>query len=176
MMREPRYIIDSDVLISAKNSYYAFDICAGFWDGLIREHQSGRVFSLDRNRHELLAGRSDDDLVVWVENTLPESFFIETHEPEVVDTFSKVMLSVQRDSQFFDPAKAKFATGADGWLVAYASVHGDIVVTLEQPRPESRNAIQLPDICRRFDVQYMDPFTMLRELSVRFELSDMVSE
>jgi hypothetical protein len=25
------YILDSDVLITAKNSYYAFDLCPGFW-------------------------------------------------------------------------------------------------------------------------------------------------
>ncbi len=39
------YIIDSDVLISAKNSYYSFEICPGFWDSLIKHHQSGEVFS-----------------------------------------------------------------------------------------------------------------------------------
>ena len=33
--------------------------------------------------------------------------------------------------RYFDYAKAKFATGADGWLVAYARVHGAIVVTNE---------------------------------------------
>ena len=31
--------------------------------------------------------------------------------------------------QFPDLAKAKFATEADGWLVAYAMVHGVAVVT-----------------------------------------------
>ena len=32
---------------------------------------------------------------------------------------------VQRHSRYSDYAKAKFATGADGWLVAYAQVQGD---------------------------------------------------
>ena len=49
--------------------------------------------------------------------------------------FADVMLWVQRNGQYFDRAKAKFATEADGWLVAYAMVHGTVVVTNEQPRP-----------------------------------------
>lgn len=46
------------------------------------------------------------------------------------------MLWVQRNAQYFDRAKAKFATEADGWLVAYSLVHGTVVVTNEQPRPD----------------------------------------
>lgn len=33
-----RYIVDSDVFITAKNRYYAFDLCPGFWKCLIRRH------------------------------------------------------------------------------------------------------------------------------------------
>lgn len=81
------------------------------------------------------------------------------------------MLWVQRNHQYFDRAKAKFATEADGWLVAYAKVHGVTVVTNEQPRPESRNRVLLPDVCAQFDVPYKDTFLMLRELSLRFDLA-----
>lgn len=35
------YLIDSDVLITAKNSYYAFDLCPGFWKNLLDKHESG---------------------------------------------------------------------------------------------------------------------------------------
>lgn len=44
------YLIDSVVLITAKNSYYAFDLCPGFWNNLLDKHQGGLVHSLDRNR------------------------------------------------------------------------------------------------------------------------------
>ena len=27
------FLLDSDVFIAAKNAYYAFDICPGFWKG-----------------------------------------------------------------------------------------------------------------------------------------------
>jgi len=69
------YLVDSDVLISAKNAYYAFNICPGFWDSLIHYHRAGKVHSLDRIRQELMTGREDEDLVQWVKNELPDSFF-----------------------------------------------------------------------------------------------------
>ena len=40
----------------------------------------------------------------------------------------------------------KFATGADGWLVAHARVHGATVVTNEQSAPDSKREIKLPDV------------------------------
>jgi len=163
------YIIDSDVFISAKNGYYAFEICPGFWDSLIDQHQTGRVSSIDRIRGELLAGNAKEDLVQWVKNQVPSGFFLSTQDTEVVAVFQEVMLWVQRNTQFYDNAKAKFATEADGWLVAYASAHGVEVVTNEQPRPESRNRILLPDVCNQFGVTYHDTFAMLKALRVRYD-------
>ena len=44
MNTECTFILDSDVFIAAKNSYYAFAICPGFWDSLIHYHGTGRVY------------------------------------------------------------------------------------------------------------------------------------
>lgn len=148
------YLIDSDVLISAKNAYYAFDICPGFWDSLIDHYQADRVHSIDKVRQEILAGREEEDLVQWVKNVLPPEFFLSTQNADVVGAYQKIMLWVQRNTQYFDSAKAKFATEADGWLVAYGMAHGFEVVTNEQPSPESRRRILLPDVCDQFGVPY----------------------
>ena len=43
MTKTPVFLLDSDVFIAAKNAYYAFDICPGFWTALIRAHQAGKV-------------------------------------------------------------------------------------------------------------------------------------
>ena len=162
------YVIDSDVLITAKNSYYAFDLCPGFWNNLLVQHQVGRAHSLDRNRLELLQGRDDDELVKWVNDQVPGGFFLSTNQADVVTGYTDVMIWAQRNPQYFDSAKAKFATGADGWLVAYARVNGCVVVTLEESRPDSRNQIKLPDVCIQFGVPYENVFTMLRKLQVQF--------
>jgi len=62
------YLVDSDVFITAKNLYYPFDICPGFWKILLHHHRAGRVYSIDRVRGELLAGRRTEGLVRWVKN------------------------------------------------------------------------------------------------------------
>ena len=163
------YIIDSDVFITAKNLYYAFELCPGFWDSLIHNYGAGNAYSIDRIRNELLAGRETEDLVQWVKTKLPADFFFRTDDSDVTSAYAEVMLWVQRNPQYFDQAKAKFATEADGWLVAYAMVHNVTVVTNEQPRPEAKNRILLPDVCTQFKVTYKDTFFMLRDLAVRFE-------
>ena len=163
------YLLDSDVFIAAKNSYYAFTICPGFWDSLIYQYEVGNVRSIDRVRSELLAGRKTEDLVQWVKNDLPAGFFIGTDDETVISAYEEVMLWVQRSSQYFDQAKAKFATEADGWLVAYAMAHNATVVTNEQPRPQSRNRVLLPDVCAQFNITPKDTFFMLDDLSVRYE-------
>jgi Domain of unknown function (DUF4411) len=166
------FVLDSDVFIAAKNAYYAFDICPGFWKGVLRAFQVGRVQSLDRIRSELLLGRREEDLVQWVTNQVPAAFFYDSNDADVSAAFADVMLWVQRSTQYFDRAKAKFATEADGWLVAYSMVHGTVVVTNEQPRPDSRSRVLLPDVCLQFRVPYKDTFVMLRDLAVQLDLGE----
>ena len=165
------YLIDSDVLITAKNRYYAFSICPGFWDSLLHGHTLGNIHSIDRVRQELRLGRKDDDLVRWVGESVPESFFLASDGGEVVSAFTQVMLWVTRHAQYHDEAKAKFASGADGWMVAHGLVTGKIIVTNEQPRPESRNQIKLPDVCNAFSVHFEDTFAMLCKLGAQYHFS-----
>uniref|UniRef100_A0A832A518 DUF4411 family protein n=1 Tax=Desulfacinum infernum TaxID=35837 RepID=A0A832A518_9BACT len=112
MTRPSRYLLDSDVFITAKNTYYAFDICPGFWESVLHHHKNGTVFSIDRVRSELVAGRSTEDLVKWVRDQVPDSFFKGVEEGTVPDEYTEIMLWVQRHDLYDDHAKAKFAAGA----------------------------------------------------------------
>ncbi len=173
-MADRHYLVDSDVLITAKNLYYAFDICPGFWECLLHHHREGQVFSVDRVRNELLAGRKTEDLVQWVKNDVPQKFFLAVDTDEVARVYTDIMMWVQRHPNYFDHAKAKFATGADGWLVACALVHGATVVTNEQPAPASRKDVKLPDVCQEFKVRRENTFDMLRALKAQFDWAGRV--
>ena len=72
-MADQSYLVDSDVLITAKNLYYAFDICPGFWESLLYHHRENQVFSIELVRKELLAGK--DELSQWVKSKVPKDFF-----------------------------------------------------------------------------------------------------
>jgi Domain of unknown function (DUF4411) len=169
MSKKHPYLLDSDVFIAAKNAYYAFSICPGFWDSLLHHHNTKSVFSIDRVQSELLAGDPNEDLVQWIKKTLPSGFFHGTGGADVIAAYQQVMLWSQRNTQYTAQAKAKFATEADGWLVAYASAHQYTVVTNEQPRPEAKSRILLPDVCDQFKVPYLHTFDLLKDLGVRFE-------
>lgn len=169
MIKSGPYLIDADVFIQAKNQHYAFSICPGFWDSLVGHYETQDVFSIDYIKQELLRGDKEEDLVRWVKKKVPKEFFLTTQEDNVIEYYKSIMLWVQRSVQFSDSAKAKFATEADGWLAAYAKVHGYVVVTGEQYRPEVRNRVPLPNVCKAFDVECCEVFRMLSNLQVQFE-------
>jgi predicted nucleic acid-binding protein len=158
-----RFALDANVFVEAHRRYYAFDLAPGFWDALVEHCRGGRLCSVDRVLEELAAGR--DALSEWA--VRHHELFKSTDETVVFQHYAEIMTWVDAQRQFFDAAKASFASGADGWLVAFAKVHKMTVVTLEQFAPEVRKTVPIPNICAAFSVPYTDTFQMLRRLGVR---------
>lgn len=155
-------------LINAKNYYYRFAVCPGFWDGIVKHHQAGAIYSIDRVQQEILRG--DDDLTGWAQNRAPAAFFLPTRDALVEEAYDEIMRWVDSNPQFYDDAKKKFAPGADGWLVAYAKCHDCIVVTKEKDSPEVKKRVPLPNVCTEFGVATRNVFEMLQDLNVQFIL------
>lgn len=120
------YLLDADTLIQAKNEYYGFELCPGFWDWLDQQNQAGRVFSVQAVKEEL--ERGNDKLAVWAKNRNSE-FFLPV-DARTSGAMAAVSGWVQA-GDFRDDAKRIFLAGADPWLIAHASAHGHSVVTLE---------------------------------------------
>ncbi len=160
-MADDTYLIDSDAFIQAARHYYAFDLHTGFWDTLLLHAENGSVRSIDRVKQELERGK--DELRDWANADFVDAF-LSTNEDDVVDSYAHVMIWAQSQPQYFDAAKAEFARGADGWLVAFAAARQCVVVTQEQPAPDSRNSIKIPDVCNAFGVSWGNTFSMLRGL------------
>lgn len=161
-----RYVLDANAFIEAKDRYYGFDICPGFWTSLISQHNADRVFSIDRIRDEL--AEQDDEIKDWIDERSPESFFKKTEDQAVVDLFQKMVNWVFSEDQFTDAAKAEFASVADGWLVVYASVNDLVVVTHEEYAPDVKRKVPIPNVCVEFDVEPVNTFEMLRDLGEKF--------
>ena len=163
-MAATRYLLDANVFIAAARQYYGFDLAPKFWSCLEEHAKTGRVGSIDRVLEELLRGK--DDLADWAKGTFANAF-ASTDAPDVITTFGQIMNWAQSQSQFMEAAKTEFAGCADGWLVAYAKVHGLVVVTHEAFSAEIRREVKIPNVCKAFGVEYVDTWAMLRGLGAR---------
>jgi predicted nucleic acid-binding protein len=160
----PKFLLDANVLIAAHRSYYAFDICPGFWEAVKTGHAAARIFSTQRVLAELRRG--GDALLDWVEAELPEGFFLDDSAASVISEYAPMMQWVQ-SRDFHTSAKTKFASDADGWLVAMAKHAGYTLVTHEVRR-DAKAKVPMPNVCDQFGVNYCDTYEMLRALACSF--------
>ena len=65
-------------------------------------------------------------------------------EQGVVEAYQRIIQWVHACPQFIPAAKADFARKADGWLVAYGSIHGLTVVTDEVFDPNVKEEFPYP--------------------------------
>ena len=160
------FVLDANVFIEAARRYYAFDLVPAFWENLIRHAANGRIKSIDRIKSEL--ERGNDELAEWVSGPFAHAF-ASTEGQDFIEAYRDVMKWVNGQSQFLPVAKAEFASGADGWLVAYAMVKSRIVVTHEVVAADARRRVPIPNVCQMFGLPpCVDTFQTLRELGVRF--------
>ncbi len=161
-----KYLIDTNSIVDAKDFFYAFDLCPGFWNALLRHHESGEVFSIDHVKSELTDG--NDILVRWAKK-MPKSFFLPTATADVVNQYATIIQWVQANYPRQD-AISSFAAKADGWLIAYAKVHGFTIVSEEKLNLEMKKRVANPNVCHQFGVPYCNVFEMLRRTKVKFGL------
>lgn len=164
------FVLDTNILIEAKNRYYAMDLCPGFWKCLLHFHRVDRIFSIDRVLKEIRA--NNDELAEWSRKA-PTTLFSTTGTQDIGDTYRELMDWVWAHEQYESRAKVDFARAADGWVAAYAKVKGAAVVTHEAFSAEAKRRVPLPNLCAQFRIDCVHTFDMLRELGVSFEWTGM---
>ena len=160
-----KFLADANVLIAAHRSYYAFDLCPGFWASVQEGFAAGRIFSTRRVQVEVQRG--GDALAEWVTDDLPDGFFLDDSEAVIAAEYAPMMECVS-SRDFLPAAKAKFATDADGWLIAASNQGGFCLVTHEARQDGARARVPMPNVCEEFGVSYCNTFEMLRELGCSY--------
>ena len=163
-----RYVLDTNVFITAWRDYYARDFCPGFWECLEHYAREGRLLSIDRVLKEITQPKK---LVEWTSG-VSDVLFASSADQQVVQVFSEMQQWVLENDQFLPPAKDEFARVADGWTAAFAKVRGAVLITHESFEPNARKRVKLPNVCREFGIVYRNTFDMLRELGIRFDWGD----
>lgn len=158
------YLLDTNVFVTPKQTYYGFDFVPGFWTSLLSAHTKLSVHSVRSVYLELQDYK--DELSQWAETIAPRSLFLEPDDQTVAAITEIIAWANSQD--FTEPARREFQASADLELIATAQATGKTVVTLEKSKPESKKSIKIPDVCNAFNIKYTDPFTMLRQLGVSF--------
>jgi hypothetical protein len=162
------YVIDSNVLIDAKDDYYGFDLCPGFWEWLELEAVAGEVVSIDMVRTELMEGA--DELSAWAKRQGRD--FFRSEDADCAEAMKRVSEWVQAGS-FKDAAKRDFLADADPHVIAYALAHGHTVVTHEvhnAGNADERKKVKVPTVCLGLDVKCERMFPWLLARGARFVL------
>jgi len=158
------YLLDANAFMEANRLYYAFDIAPGFWSWLGDPALAGQVASIDSVKDEITAGTGD--LVDWA-RALPSNFWIADSTGSLAAMTELAAWAADPARLFRQDAVDEFLGSADLRLIAQAMATGATVVTREQPAPDSKKKIKIPDACNAFGVAWTDPFSLYRTLGMR---------
>ena len=162
-----KYLVDSDCFIGSCRDYYHNDVCPGFLPWVLRENGSGRVFSTEHVRKELID--YEDGLATWARGIGPD-FFLPPDQATVA-AMKEIAQWVVAEARLLPTAKATyFSEKADQYLVGHAKAHGFCLVTCETSAPDSTRRLFIPDVCDANDVEWLPYYKFLRELKPGFVL------
>ncbi len=167
------YLLDTNIFLQAYKVYYPMDVVVSFWETLKKLAQEEKIFSINYVKSEI--DRYEDELQKWCETELPDNFFLDVDAEIYTDqTYQEVInWAVSKlNNPYLQRAIDEFSSStiADAFLVAFALSDRDnrVIVTEEKPRSNSKSKIKIPDVCKAFEIKYLNTIDMFRELKVKF--------
>lgn len=165
------YLLDTNTLIQAKNDYYSFSICPGFWKWIGKQSEDHSVISIEPVLEEIKEG--DDDLTEWAKTN---SKFFKPLDEAVFAQISRVVDWVEA-GEFRKEAKRDFLAKADPILIAYALAHPQtVLVTHERHIEGERKKVKIPTVCQALGVKCIRTFAMLNREKASFVLPTITAE
>ena len=155
------HLVDANVLITAKNTYYQMDRVPEFWEWLVHQGQQGNVKIPQEIIEELRDG--NDDLAEWIRQDHVTAA-LKLVEDVDIQLVRRVMDEGYAPDLVDDELER---VGRDPFLVAHALAYPDdrTVVTTENSKPRRvRGNRHLPDVCADFDIDCCNTFEMTERL------------
>src|SRR5450432_4102873 len=86
------YLFDANTLITANNTYYPIDQVPDFWEWLQFQGYAGNIKVPLEIMEEILVGRIDDPLVVWIKDTANKQALLldEVADQDIVNSVVEV--------------------------------------------------------------------------------------
>ena len=158
------YLLDANVLIRAKNTFYEMHRVPQYWNWLLNCAQENLVKIPYEILLEIEAGPKEDDLFVWVKEN--RSALILKEEVDILQ-----LRKVQEEGYAIDLSESEVKKiGNDPFLIAYAYADRSnrTVVTAEVSKPSKIRANRkVPDVCDEFKVIHINTFQLNAKLDFR---------
>ncbi len=161
----PNRVLDNNVFILAKNLYYQFHFCPGFWMWLETINGDHAAISITSVYDELVerpakTGHKADERSIWEKSH--SDLFISNDDQDTI----KALLELESFLINKDVPERKmdeFMQAADSTLIAYAKAHNVCVVSHERASKDfSAKKIYMPNVCNAFGVSYQSIFDIMR--------------
>lgn len=160
-----KFILDTNILISAYRIKYPMDIMPSFWDNLLTEAEKGTFLLIDWVVEEINKG--EDELKDWLNDNIDKIQVLNSNNEEVINSYRDIIQHVVDNPQYKERAKEDFSEVADSWIIAHALAHGYTIVTEEVYDRNIKKKIPIPNICRDFNISYITTIDFLRFLNIK---------
>jgi len=172
------FLLDTDVLIAAKNLYYPIDRVPQFWVWILNNASHEHIKIPSRVIDEILRG--NDELSQWVKTN---RVVLELDEEVDAQDWSETLTNGYGYRSIGAAQQDLVEQRADPFLIAHALFDTSVrrVVTLETvttapsnlPSPINR---KIPTVCDVLGVEHLDTFKLIRELDFRIPLSPTLGD
>lgn len=166
------HLLDTNVLIEAKEGHYGFSSCQDFLEWLRYMNSIGRVYSIWQVRTEIRRYALPDEISEWTKKN--RSMFLNPKDDNIASNTASVV-KWARDAGYQESAVSHFANCADSHLVGHAKTMGATVVTEEKGGSGSTALVKIPDACSALKVKCMSGSRFVRTVSKKFRLKDFKS-
>lgn len=162
------YLLDANVLITAKDSYYPVDAVPEFWAWLEHMATAGHVKIPLEIFEEIKDGPANEDvdlLFAWIQRTDIKEALILNEEVDAQKVSLVVSSGYANDLQDSEVEQI----GRDPFLLAYALGNPNrCIVTAEVSKPSlKRQNRRVPDVANNLNINHCNPFQFNKRLGFR---------
>jgi hypothetical protein len=163
-----KYLLDTNVFIEAYRTYYAFDLAPSFWKILSVKSKTDDFAVIDKVRKELAA--KEDSLNNWFTQNY-EGEVLSSNNSAVITAYSNIITKTEANTKYLQKAKDEFAEfdRADAWIISHATILHAVIVTAETAyRPDCKNRVLIPNVCKEEGVTCINFFDFMRKNKFSF--------
>ena len=159
------YLLDANVLITAKNRHYPLDRFQVFWNWLISEGESGHVKIPFEIHNEIAVG--NDKLAEWIKKKKVRNSLILDEEVDR-ELINRVINKVYAPSLNYNDLKN---ASMDPFLIAYALKEKQRCVVTDETSKTTQicGKRRLPDACDDLKVKWLTGFRLYEIRNFRID-------